>query len=72
MTEKPNAISTMLNMINKVKALKQVQPKTQAIFNEFLGKVQLFMRTLEKLYPNDKNDILLRTGNEVFIDLRKL
>ncbi|OJX04006.1 MAG: hypothetical protein BGO76_06200 [Caedibacter sp. 38-128] len=72
MAEKPKNISSMIEMINKAKMIQTSSSKTQAALSSFKAEGQKFMDLLATLYPNDKENISLRTGHEVIIDLNKL
>ncbi|AIL13295.1 hypothetical protein IM40_06975 [Candidatus Paracaedimonas acanthamoebae] len=72
MAEKPKNISSMIEMLNNAKMIQSTSSKTQASLASFKAEGQKFMDLLAKIYPNDKENIFLRTGHEVIIDLNKL
>ncbi|OJX11192.1 MAG: hypothetical protein BGO77_04050 [Caedibacter sp. 37-49] len=72
MDEKPKNISGMIEMLNNAKMIQMPSPKTQAALPIFKAEEQKFMDLLAKLYPNDKENISVRTGHEVIIDLNRL
>lgn len=72
MSEKPKNISSMIEMINNAQTIQNPSSKTQAALLSFKTAGQNFMDLLAKIYPNDKENVALRTGHEVILDLRKL
>lgn len=72
MVEKPKNISSMIEMLNNAQMIQSSSFRTQTALSSLKTEGQKFMELLANIYPNDKDNIALRTGHEVIIDLNKL